>query len=211
MDEYLVKILKIKQQVLAHPLFKDMEKLTPLTKVLGGSSDAINDEAFAQSMLTKGAVYKGLGNFFDMDMVFTPTAGIPIQEERVLQVTEHHFKEPSVAFPFTFTIASPDALWQPGHHRGAWMRVSPEEFAHAALFGLKRDLDANVNESVLKTWAKMLRNVSYEFVELRTPNDMYFFSAQFREKMVTESAAARWNGLQRSRARVCVVSAGGPK
>jgi hypothetical protein len=205
MDEYLVKILKIKQEVLAHPLFKDMETLAPLTKANGGSQDPIDDVAFAETMKTNGAVYKGLGTFFNMDMVFTPTAGIPIQMERVLQVTAHHFKEPSASFPFTFTIAAPNGGWKPSGHHGAWMRVTPEEFAHAALFGLKRDLDAKVNQSVLQRWATMFRNVSFEFVVLQTPNEMYFFSAQFREKMVTEAAAARWNGLQRSRARVCGV------
>jgi len=191
------QVLQAKQQILSHKIFEKLPEADPLLVVEGGSIARVSDDDFETTLKNEGAVYSGLQTFFAMDLIFSPTAGIPIQEERVLKVSAEHFKEPSVAFPFTFTIGVPSASWKPSNHHGSWSRISPEEFAHAAVFALQRDLNSKVSEDVLHAWAKMLRNVRFDFVVCPSVDAMYFFSAKSRERLVTGAAAVRWNGLQR--------------
>jgi hypothetical protein len=190
--------MKAKQQILAHTAFKG--SLTPLPISEGGSLAPINDADMAEALKTDGTTFSALSTFWAMDMVFTPTPGIPISMDRVMRLTTEYLAKPTPSCPFQFTIAVPDQSWTPSTHFGSWSRVSPEEFAHAIVFAIRRDLqDPKVTADTLKVWTTMLRNVQYNFISCSGPDAMYFWSSKCRERLVSGASAARWNGLQRTR------------
>ena len=195
-DSYLTGVLMDAQAVLKS--LKGLELEPPLTRAEGGAMDAVSDEALAINLNAAQGTYMALGNFFAHDLLFTATPGIPVQKARVEQLANHVFAAPPTVFPYTVEIAIPDVRYEPSKHIGAWSRASPEEVCHAAIFAAKRDLDAKKGPAVMNAWRRMFRNVPFRFIVKADAEELYWYSAAYRERERTSSATTRWSAVQRT-------------
>ena len=188
-DEYLTKVLEAKRVVLEHAMFKGVDKLGPLEKCMGGCNSPCDDTVM-EAALSASQVYTCASNLFAVDLVWSATPGVPVLFDRVKRVADHNFATPSVQFPFDLTTAAPEANYKASSCVGTWQLISPEEFCHAALFAIQRDILNNVDAVVLTQWKTML-NVPFTFRVMPSPDDMYWFSANQRELSKSASGATR--------------------
>jgi hypothetical protein len=114
---------------------------------------------------------------------------------RVEKMSAHLFLDPG-PFPVIMTIgmASHDV---PDKHFGALKRCTPEEFGHAFVLAVYRDIKAGVDELVLQAWRRVMLTIPYRF-ELHENREQVFFRAfALREELVTSHAVVARTAFQR--------------
>ena len=197
MDGYYGGIMRDLDRILKHKKFAGIKGAAALTVEEGGACAEVTHEALKAS-ISKGGELTALANFFDQNILDPATPGIPIMRERVQKLADHKLPEPQRSCPWIIDIAVPTLDWNPREHRGDWPRASPEEPVHAAILAVIRDLDNNVEESVLDKWVLFFRNVRYNFILMPDKEDRYWHSARLREEQKSLASAIRWSGAQRS-------------
>ena len=128
--------------------------------------------------------YKSSINFMWINMLFTPTPGVPIQESRVDGLMEYYFKEPA-PYPVELIIAVPDKEYAPTEHKGALVNVNVEEMKMAYLKAIARDIDRK-KKSAVERWRHSLLTVTAEFRVLSSEDDIYFTAVNMREDITTK-------------------------
>lgn len=73
------------------------------------------------------------------------------------------------------------AGFDPMAHKGSLLRVSPEEPIHAWLLAVSRDIDSQVDQSVLDQWLHSALTVTFHFEVLQSEDEKYFRAANLRE------------------------------
>jgi hypothetical protein len=113
----------------------------------------------------------------------------------VEKMSSHLFAEPA-PFPVTMTVGvSVDSL--PDTNFGALPRCLPEEFAHAFILAVHRDIKAGVGDDVLQAWRRVMLSVPYRFEHHSSREKIFFRAFALREELVTSHAVVARTAYQR--------------
>jgi len=120
---------------------------------------------------------------------------VPLRVTAIEQMTKTMFKEPVAINEIHIAVPGPE--FNPLMHKGALLRVSPEEITSAFALAIARDIANNECESVLRTWRKFALSATGKFVVLRTATERYWYALQQREWFSTVNAAVHRTTFQR--------------
>ena len=129
--------------------------------------------------------YKCAINFMWLNMLYSPTPGVPIQESRVEGLMDFYFKSPA-PYPIELIIAVPSKEYPAAEHKGALLNVSTEEIKMAHLRAIARDITSKAPKCVLEKWRHSLLTVTAEFRVLGSEDDIYFTAVNQREDITTK-------------------------
>ena len=110
-------------------------------------------------------------NFLWINSLHSETPFVPINITRVHELANHIFHKPT-PMPVSIVIATDfsDSSQLP---RGALVHVMPEEVLHAFIFALAGRIEANVDESELAEWTRVVRSTSVTFCRHDTHDARY--------------------------------------
>ena len=140
-------VLEAWQIVQGHPEFDSIDTQDPLSIAMGGMVAPFSQKDLEMSCSGWLQAY-GCGiNFSWVNLLYSATPGIPIRMAAVQEVTEKTFLEPTPMESLVIGIPSHD--YKVKSHRGALMRVSPEEMTSAFIMAVARDITNGAPKDVL--------------------------------------------------------------
>jgi hypothetical protein len=180
----------------AHKIFSGIDDAMPLCMAsgAGGAQAPFSSADFRNAMNGAGHYVCG-GNFWWQDPLYTPCPGVPMNVTCVEKMSSHLFAEPA-PFPVMMTVGvSEDTL--PETHFGAIPRCLPEEFVHAFILAVHRDIKAGVGDDVLQAWRRVMLSVPYRFEHHSGRERIFFRAFALREELVTSHAVVARTAYQR--------------
>ena len=180
----------------ACPAFSGIDTAMPLGMAnnAGGAQSPYSESDYKHAM-NGAAHYVCGGNFWWQDPLYTPCPGVPMNASRVEKMSAHLFLDPG-PFPVIMTIGMASHA-VPDKHFGALKRCTPEEFGHAFILAVCRDIKEGVDELVLQAWRRVMLTIPYRF-ELHDSREQVFFRAfSLREELVTSHAVVARTAFQR--------------
>ena len=152
---------------------------------------AVFDAEQAEVALSREGCYLSAGNFFWVDHLSTLCPEVPLSTKRVQQLAKFLFDKGPVHFPFMLHVgvsASKDFL-----NKGNLLRLSPEEYGHAALFAAA----ACDDPEELDQWRKVFLSVPFRFERLGDSADFaYWRSWELRQMASASDDAVRRSARQ---------------
>ena len=193
---YLVQIHDAIVKLKKHPVFHNIDLMDPLPIALGGggAQAPYNATDFAHAMSSAGHYVCGC-NFWWQDPLYTPCPGVPLNLARITKMSANLFKEPE-PFPIIMTIGV-RAKFLPHEHKGSLDRCTPEEFCHALILAVVRDIDANADTAVLAAWRRIMLSVPFRFEFQEGHQQIFFRAFALREELVTTYGAVSRTAFQR--------------
>ena len=157
----------------------------------------MSDSKLAAIALNREGKYICGGNFFWHNFMDSPTPGVPMRLERVMELGRFLFgngKDPT-HLPSMITVLVDSADCPIMAHKGSLKRVSPEEPCHAALFMCADDItrlqyDTNPEaQQRLMRWRQIFLSCCFCF-EIATGDDAVHWRAYNLRQMVTAEYGA---------------------
>lgn len=142
----------------------------------------------AEDKRTQEEEYRCGNNLFAANFMSGET--YPINTTRVMECSSHFFAKPQ-RFRFEVVLVPPAS----GDPTLGAKRVSPAEPIHALLFAIARDIDKNVDKSILTAWERVLRSIPFVY-KAHTTN-VRETALQLREDIIKESKTCQHTVLQR--------------
>ena len=162
------------------------------------------DGKLAAMALSREGKYICAGNFFWQNLMDSPTPGVPMRLERVMELGRYLFgngKDPT-HLPNMITVLVDSADCPIMEHKGSLKRVSPEEPCHAALFMCADDIarlqcDTNPEaQQRLMRWRQIFLSCCFCF-EVATGDDaMHWRAYNLRQMVTAEYGAVRRTAWQ---------------
>ena len=192
---YHAAVLEAWQIVLGHPVFDGMEAQDPLSIANGGVQAPFSQRDLETSCLGKAQAYACGINLSWVNLTYSATPGIPIRMAAAREVTEKTFMEPTHMESLTIGVPSHD--YKVKSHRGALMRVSPEEMTSAFILAVARDVTNGAPEDTLLQWRNTILSTPCKFVVLAAPMDRYWHALRVREDVVHQYRSCYRSCFQR--------------
>ncbi|CAK9038886.1 Uncharacterized protein SCF082_LOCUS22815 [Durusdinium trenchii] len=137
--------------------------------------------------------YEGAGNLFWVNLKWSATPKVPVNEKGVDNFRQQHFSSPKRWIKQPMIIAVEESMTL---HFGNLTRVTPEEADHALLLAVSGAIDAGEDEQVLRQWRAVLLTVPMIF-EILPTNDQKFFRVNLRNEIITDFDSLARNTAQR--------------
>ena len=192
---YHAAVLDAWHIVQGHSVFDMIEAHVPLSIAMGGSLAPFSQKELETSCSGELQAYTCGINFSWVNLLYSATPGIPIRMAAVQEVTEKTFLEPTPVESLLIGIPSHD--YNVKSHKGALMRVSPEEMTSAFIMAVARDITNGAPEAVLLKWRRTILSTPCKFVILATPMDRYWHALRVREDLVHQYKACHRSCYQR--------------
>ena len=122
---YHAAVLDAWQIVQGHPVFEKIDSQDPLSIARGGAQAPFSQNELEFSCSGELQAYTCGINFSWVNLLYSATPGIPIRMAAVQEVVEKTFLEPKPME--NLTIGIPNHDYKVKSHKGALLRVSPEE------------------------------------------------------------------------------------
>ena len=205
--DYHATLLNAWKTVEGHALFENIASEEPLTMAQGGSLAPFNQNHFATALQGNDSLqsYTCGVNLAWVNHTWSATPGIPIRNAAVEAVASKTFQEPAALD--LITVAVPSPTFEVKKHKGALLRVSPEEMTTAFILALARDVSKNVSNEILSKWRVAMVSTPCKFVVLPTPMDRYWKALQLREDISHTYNACHRSCYQRLHEVVRLVEA----
>ena len=194
---YIEKLQGAVDRIKGHPLFQDIENALPLKiidKAESGVQAPVDAAACQHALNTSTQSYTCGVNLFWLDLLWSPTPGVPLRGSAIEAMTATTFQEPAMC---TVHVAVPDKSWNPLEHKGALLRVSPEEITGAIIFAIERDIRDEKPDAILKSWRSTALSTTCVFKVLPSSTDRYWYALQQRENISTTYKAVNRSVFQR--------------
>ena len=192
---YHAAVLDAWQIVQGHPVFETIDSQDPLSIDMGGTQAPFSQKELEKSCSGELQAYTCGINLSWVNLVYSATPGIPIRMAAVQEVTEKTFLEPTPMESLSIGIPSHD--YKVKSHKGALMRVSPEEMTSAFIMAVARDITNGAPKDVLLKWRSTILSTPCKFVILATPMDRYWHALRVREDVVHQYKACHRSCYQR--------------
>ena len=156
-----------------------------------GYKDIFNAETVRRDLSATG-MSEMAGNFFWQNSLQVPLAGVPLNSRSIQLLVDRNFAEPC-PFPMNMVVAFPSADYESNGHKGSWVHVTVEEFIHAYILAVERDID---NRAKQKLWRFHLLTVTFSFTVL-SGEDVYWKQARMRQDAEVQFQVVTRSALQR--------------
>jgi hypothetical protein len=204
-ESYLADVEAAVQVILGHVIFRNMicQDPLPITEDLNTTSgvQSVFDASQCKVALMREKKYICSGNFWWQNMLASATPGVPLRKERVVELGRYMFHIdpesgvnplPHMLGMITVLVESPDVDILA--HKGALMRVSPEELVHAAIFICADEVTANVPEERLQRWKSIFLSCCFCFEVADPGQDTCYWKAY----NLRQTIVATYGGCKRS-------------
>lgn len=198
--------------ILNCPAFKNIKDADPLPITNDASHasgvQSVFDAGQCAVALDRESRYIAACNFWWQNLLASPTPGVPLRKDRVMDLACHLFNlnpdwepgQPLAHLPHlkSMIVVLVDSAPEVAQHN--LLRVSPEEIAHAVVFGCAREVAAGVPADRLARWRTVFLSCCFCF-ELRSGPDggmdaAYWKSFNLRQSVIAEYAAVRRTARQ---------------
>jgi len=152
--------------------------------------------SYKKALAASGTYTAGV-NLFWIDLQWSSTPGVPVRISTIEQMANTMLKQPSVISDVHIAVTNPDFI--PLMHKGALLRVSPEEITGAVVLAIARDISNNECDEVLHAWRRHVLSTTGRFQVLPTSSDRYWYALQQREWFAVKHAAVHRSTFQRIR------------
>jgi len=196
---YIEKLANAWAVIQDHDVFRGIQSEMPLA-ISGNAAESGNQHPFDAVSYTRALAgasqsYTAGINLFWIDLQWSATPGVPLRTTAIEQMAQTTFRSPC---PITDVhIAVFDLGFNPLMHKGALLRVSPEEVTGAVVLAIARDIEHNEDPSVLRAWRRSVLSTTGMFKILPTATDRYWYALQERERIATLNAAVHRSTFQR--------------
>jgi hypothetical protein len=157
--EYLSEVQDDISTILQCKVFKGIAQEDPLP--ISKDSECGIQEPFkseqCETALRKRGTYISGFNFFWLDLLRSPTPGIPLSRERVRALADYMFHDGPAALKKPIGVAVSSADFPVQAHKGSLLMITPEEKAHAILLKVADDVRRGAKRS--KDWKLVLLSV----------------------------------------------------
>ena len=195
---YIEKVQKATECVNAHQFFKQIDKELPL-KITDASDSGVQSPfdaaACRKDLQTQSASYTCGVNLFWINLLWSPTPGVPLRCSAIESMSATRFAKPCIMD--VLHVAVPDKDYNPLEHKGALLRVSPEEITAAVLLAIARDIEDGVPDAVLKAWRNTVLSTTCTFKVLPDSTARYWYALQQRENISMTHVAVNRSVFQR--------------
>ena len=147
---YHATVLDALKIVQGHSVFDGIETHDPLCIGDGGTQAPFCQKELETSCSGSLQAYTCGNNFTWMNLLYSPTPGIPIRMAAVQEVVDKTFSAPNPMESLTIGIPTHD--YKVKSHKGALMRVSPEEMTSSFIMAVARDVQNGAGKDVLLKW-----------------------------------------------------------
>jgi len=179
---YHAAVLDAWQTVQGNTVFEGIDTQDPLSIARGGAQAPFSQNELELSCSGEHRAYSCGINFAWINLLYSATPGIPIRMAAVHEVMEKTFLEPTPMESLSIGIPSTD--YKVKSHKGALMRVSPEEMTSAFIMAVARDIKNGAPKDVLLKWRSAILSTPCKFVILPMPMDRYWHALRIREDIV---------------------------
>jgi len=159
---------------------------------------AVFDAAQAKTALTREKKYICGGNFFWHSLLESPTPGVPLRLERVMELGKHMYGQDMPShMPTMIHIMLDNSEYPILNHKGALLRVSPEEHCHAAIFMCAKAIaDKLTTNQKLERWKQIFLSCCFCFEVADGQDAAYWRAYNLRQQTVAEYGAVRRTAWQ---------------
>ena len=157
--EYLSEVQDDISTILQCKAFKGIAQEDPLPiskDAECGIQEPFQSEQCETALRRRGTYIAGL-NFFWLDLLRSPTPGIPLSRERVRELADYMFHDGPAALKKPIGVAVSSADFPVQEHKGSLLMITPEEKAHAILLKVADDVRCGAKRS--KDWKLVLLSV----------------------------------------------------
>ena len=157
--EYLSEVQDDISTILHSKAFKDIAQEDPLPiskDAECGIQEPFDAEQCKTALSRRGTYIAGF-NFFWLDLLRSPTPGIPLSRERVRELANFMFQDGPTALKKPIGVAVSSADFPVEANRGSLLMITPEEKAHAILLKVAEDIRQGAKRS--KQWKLVLLSV----------------------------------------------------
>ena len=196
--DYLLKLQMALDNINKHPIFESISMELPLAitaEATGGTQAPYRDDDFTMALQTHKQYTCG-ANFFWVNHMYSPSAGVPIRADAVRHLMDTTFPNPA---PFHGVLAvSLLAAQSVLDTRGGLESCTPDELRHAYIFAISRDIDApDSDDTVLHAWRRFCLSTTTTFYLHENHAARYWMSLQLREHAGATAEAVCRTSLQR--------------
>ena len=196
---YIEKLAEAWALIQDHDVFRGTQSAAPLAitdDVADSGSQRPFELIFYTRALASGSqTYTAGINLFWIDLQWSATPGVPLRASAIDQMARTTFRSPCQINDVHIAVA--DVSFNPLMHKGALLRVSPEEVTGAIVFAIARDIENNEDIGVLQAWKRSVLSTTGMFKLLPTATARYWYALQERERIATLNAAVHRNAFQR--------------
>jgi hypothetical protein len=162
------------------------------------------DSKLAAVALRREGKYICGGNFFWQGILDSPTPGVPMRLERVMELGNFLFGSGKdlTHLPNMITVLVDNADYPIMAHKGSLKRVSPEEPCHAAIFmcaddiaRLQHDTNPEAKQRLMR-WRQIFLSCCFCFEVTRGDDAMYWRAYNLRQLVTAEYGAVRRTAWQ---------------
>ena len=114
-----------------------------------------------QRALGQEGTYRCAGMLLGLDMIASPTPGVPLNVARVLELGATVFCSGPAHVGWSFHIAADSSELDVLGQKGNLFRISPEEAAHSLLFAIANAITMSVPDAELHRWRHVCLTVPF--------------------------------------------------
>ena len=181
-----------------HDIFHNIQAASPAcitgNVAESGTQAPFDLQCYQDALKTASKSYTAGINLFWINLQWSATPGVPLRVSAIEAMARTTFRAPvSVG---TIHVAVPGAEFNPLEHKGALLRVSPEEITGALVLAISRDIQNNEPAEVLQSWKQVILSTTCVFKVLPTATDRYWYALQQRELISMTNSMVHRSTLQ---------------
>ena len=196
---YIEKLAEAWARIQDHDVFRGIQSAAPLAitddVADSGSQHPFELISYTRALASGSQTYTAGINLFWIDLQWSATPGVPLRASAIDQMARTTFRSPCQINDVHIAVA--DVSFNPLMHKGALLRVSPEEVTGAIVFAIARDIENNEDIGVLQAWKRSVLSTTGMFKLLPTATARYWYALQERERIATLNAAVHRSTFQR--------------
>ena len=196
---YIEKLAEAWALIQDHDVFRGIQSAAPLAitddVADSGSQHPFELISYTRALASGSQTYTAGINLFWIDLQWSATPGVPLRATAIDQMARTTFRSPCQINDVHIAVA--DVSFNPLMHKGALLRVSPEEVTGAIVFAIARDIENNEDIGVLQAWKRSVLSTTGMFKLLPTATARYWYALQERERIATLNAAVHRSTFQR--------------
>jgi hypothetical protein len=148
---------------------------------MSGNQVPFEFQFYQDALRTPARSYTAGINLFWVDPMWTATPGVPLRASAIEHMSNTTFKIPCALDGIHIAVSCPD--FDPREHKGALLRVSPEEMTGAVVLAIARDIRNQESEEVLLDWRRSVLSATATFKVLPSASERYWYALQQRERI----------------------------
>jgi hypothetical protein len=134
-------------------------------------------------------------NMFWVDLQWSATPGVPLRQQAIQHLADTVFCKPASPGVIHIAVSGPD--FRVLDHRGALLRVSPEELTAAVTLAIARDIKTCEPTETLEAWRQIVLSTTCTFKVLPSATARYWYALQQRELVSIQHTVVHRSTFQR--------------